>query len=243
MRDSLVEALQTSREVEHIGGFVYLRHAADPLVWLNASIPLTDCTEEDVKALLKRYVETERVPFFEFSPDVSPEVPALLEAAGIQCIKRMPVMAIQKAQWIKRPYADRARAPMNQDHEPGMDAASEAFGHSFGCASEVERRVTAIAEGRVLSAVGFSGEQIVASGIAVGTMRVREVAGIGTRPAFQRQGFGAAVIDCLLDQFFSAEGEMAWLTPGDDGAESLYRNRGFETVGNQVVYAAPEPSV
>ncbi len=242
MRDDLIEALSKNREVERIGGFTYLRHHSDTLVWLNQTIPTGPCTAEDLQTLIQRCEATGREPFFEFSPELSPEVPHLLESAGLKRIKTMPLMVLLKGEWSPRPYSQKARIPGREDLAPGIRAANEAFGHTGEEESGVERLEAAMADGRLLISVGFSGNEVVAMGQAVGTSRIREVAGVGTRPAFQRQGFGGAVIECLLDQFFTVGGEIAWLTPGDDGAESLYSRLGFRQIATQACYSTQPPA-
>lgn len=104
---------------------------------------------------------------------------------------------------------------------------------------DVESKAKSIEAGRLLSAVGFDGDQIVATGSAIGTRQVREIAGIGTRPAWRRQGYVTAVVDCLLDRHFTLGGELAWLTPGDAEAQSVYAKIGFRTIGVQATYGLP----
>jgi predicted GNAT family acetyltransferase len=51
---------------------------------------------------------------------------------------------------------------------------------------------------------------------------------------YRRRGYAGVVIRALLDRFFTAGGEIAWLTPGDAGAERLYTNLGFVPTATQL---------
>ncbi|MBC8064548.1 MAG: GNAT family N-acetyltransferase [Chlorobia bacterium] len=238
IRDSLVEGLSPGRIVERVGGFVYLRHASDSMKWLNQTIPVGPVTEANLDSLLVRYRETDRVPFFEFFPDLAPNLPTMLEAHGLTKFNEMPIMTLRRSDWSKKPYEEQAHSATFDDLKPGFEALSEAFGGPLPGGTEELWR--AMETGRILAAVGYCGDEIVAMGQAVGTREIRELAGIGTRAAWRRQGFAAAVIESLLDQHFSSGGVLAWLTPGDDGAESVYSGCGFKSVGKQVCYGVPD---
>lgn len=234
IRDSLIEGLSPGREVERIGGFVYLKHPSDDLVWLNQSVPVATVSTEDLITLLGRYRETNREPFFEFFPVLSPEAPQLLEEAGLTKKHEMPIMVLARDAWRPIDVTAIARPCGTADLGGCLSAAAEAFGSdSMG---SIEDLGAGIENGRVLAAVAFKDSEVVASGQAVGTARIREIAGIGTRPDWRRRGYAEGVIHSLLAQHFGQGGELAWLTPGDDGAEALYVRCGFRTVGMQAVY-------
>lgn len=237
IRDSLIAGLSPGRLVERIGGFIYLRHATDPMKWLNQSIPVGAVSQYDLDALIERYRETDRQPFFEFFPDLAPDLPGMLEAQGLVKFNEMPIMTLRQSDWSKKAYEAQARRATFDDLGPGFEALSEAFGGPMPGGSEELWK--AIEAGRILAAVGYQDREVVAMGQAIGTREIRELAGIGTRAAWRRHGFAAAVIECLLDQHFSLGGTLAWLTPGDDGAESVYSKCGFNAVGRQVCYGVP----
>lgn len=238
IQQSLVEGLWDARQSERVGGFAYLRHPSDPLLWLNQSVPVGLCTAADVVALVRRYRETDRSPWIEYFADVNPELGTLLEEGGLALQHRMPIMALPPELWREAAFADRARVPRKEDLEPGLRAAGEAFGGPMP--SGVDELAASLGSGRVLAAVGYEGEEIVAMGQAIGGPAVREVCGIATRPAWRRRGYGKAVVDCLLEQFFTAGGELAWLTAGDDGAKAVYEKSGFEEIGTQLTYGLPD---
>ncbi|GAA1602886.1 hypothetical protein GCM10009789_66140 [Kribbella sancticallisti] len=69
---------------------------------------------------------------------------------------------------------------------------------------------------------------------------VTEIAGVGTLPAHRRQGFGALATAYATQQAFDLAGaNLAWLTPGDDGADRIYRRLGFSAKATAVHLGDP----
>ena len=93
-----------------------------------------------------------------------------------------------------------------------------------------------ISKGEVLASVALVNGLVIGGGLGVGTPEIREIAGIGTAATHRKKGIASAVIADLLDRFFGEDGEVAWLTPGDDTAQSVYSRLGFVPVAEQVVY-------
>ncbi|MDX2972444.1 GNAT family N-acetyltransferase [Kribbella solani] len=57
---------------------------------------------------------------------------------------------------------------------------------------------------------------------------VTEVAGVGTIHSHRRRGYGALATAYATQQAFTLAGAtLAWLTPGDDGADRVYRRLGY----------------
>jgi predicted GNAT family acetyltransferase len=57
---------------------------------------------------------------------------------------------------------------------------------------------------------------------------VTEIAGVGTRHTHRRRGLGGiATAYATLTAFELAGATLAWLTPGDDGADRVYRRLGY----------------
>ncbi len=57
---------------------------------------------------------------------------------------------------------------------------------------------------------------------------VTEIAGVGTLPSHRRRGLGAiATAYATRHAFGDAGATLAWLTPGDDGADRIYRRLGY----------------
>ncbi|MEV8377041.1 GNAT family N-acetyltransferase [Kribbella sp. NPDC056861] len=69
---------------------------------------------------------------------------------------------------------------------------------------------------------------------------VTEVAGVGTLHSHRRQGLGALATAYATQQAFETGGAaLAWLTPGDDGADRIYRRLGYEPKATAVHLGDP----
>ncbi|MFI5710681.1 GNAT family N-acetyltransferase [Kribbella sp. NPDC051620] len=71
---------------------------------------------------------------------------------------------------------------------------------------------------------------------------VTEVAGVGTLHSHRRQGLGAIATAYATQQAFETGGAtLAWLTPGDDGADRLYRRLGYTPKATAIHLGDPGP--
>lgn len=240
IRDSLIEGLRPARQVRSVGSFVFAYEPTNDLVWLNSSFVVGEVTASDVAAWLQVVAEAGRQPWLEYSPDLSPEAATVLEASGLVCHRQMPLMVLTKESWVKSDWRTLAHGPSNVEIQSGIMIANEAFGQPAPPDKAWMRVRDAAESGRVLVSVGVDGGRVVAMGQAVGTPKIREIAGIATHHAYRRRGYATAVINCLLEQFFAGGGELAWLTPGDDGAQSVYQKIGFVEIASQVCYGLPD---
>jgi len=239
LQDNLIAGLSGTREVVRVGGLTALFSPTNDLKWLNQSVPEGAFQESDLDALLTVYEERGREPFFEFAPDLCPELPPLLESRGLQRIQQFPVMALDH--WTSVPTVARAARP--DEYEEMLRQCNICFGQPAESDPDGAQRLAKQVESGVsLTAVMHVDDQMVSNGVAFGSASIREVAGLCTLPEFRRQGHCTSVIHCLLNQHFAAGGQIAWLTPGDDGAEALYTKVGFVTIGTQVAYGVPATS-
>lgn len=242
LQDALIESTRPSRQCTEAGGFVVMLTPSDPLVWINYAVPMSSRSSSvvGVREMAEVFRQHERTPRLEFFAELWPEVGSALEAEGFTCEKRMPIMILRRDEWHGWPQSHEI-GPVDADSfRPLGGVLAEAFGAPPQ--DEPQGQVEddpffqRIAKGHTLAAIVRVDGEIVGGGFAVGTKEIREVAGIGTAAAHRRKGIAAAVIASLLDQFFGDGGEIAWLTPGDIGAQSVYERLGFRTIAEQVCY-------
>jgi hypothetical protein len=237
LRDSLIEGLGVGRDVVRVGGFVVLFHPSDHLLWMNQSMPVGDVVGGDVVELLRVYSERDRSPWLEFSPELWPEGPAVLEAHGLTCQHTMPVMVMYREEWTHR---DTSARPVLKDEVGAMvETASLVFEGVKASPESVSRTQKQVEKGNVLASVVQVGDEIISCGQAIGTSSVREIAGLATLEEHRRRGHCSAVVWELLGRHFGADGSLAWLTPGDETARRLYAGLGFRPIGTQVTYGLP----
>ena len=210
----------------------------DPLVWLNYAVPVSAPTPNGLKEMVSIFRSEARSPRLEFFVELWPELPAELEDYGFTCEKRMPVMVLERADWRGQKHGHDVRVVGVDEVDQLNPALAEAFGMPPPSEADTgdDTMKNSLSTGGALAAMAVTDGQVAGGGYAIGTATIREVAGIGTREAYRRRGVASAVIANLLDRFFGESGEVAWLTPGDDSAQSVYARLGFRPVGEQVCY-------
>jgi ribosomal protein S18 acetylase RimI-like enzyme len=248
LQDALIESTSSSRATTETGEFIVLLTPDDPLIWLNYAVPIAEATDQGVDEMCDIFRAANRVPRLEFFVDLWPNTITVLESNGFVCEKRMPIMVLRREDW----------GELSHDHDVrGVDVTTyhdlnRVMGQAFGMEApgadenlanpEDDPPFQRVAAGITLASVALVEGKVVGGGFGVGTPEIREIAGIATLSDYRKRGIASAVIAHLLDQFFQSGGEIAWLTPGDDSAQSVYANLGFKTIAEQVVYELPNLS-
>lgn len=80
----------------------------------------------------------------------------------------------------------------------------------------------------VLVQLSASGEPAGSGICEVPIEQVSELATVGVRPQFRRQGLAAAVTSSLAREAFDSGVEPLWLSPLHDEGERIYSGVGFE---------------
>jgi len=238
IQDSLIEGLTPSRDATRTGGLLTLFHKSSSLKYVNQTVPVGDVFRADLEELKQECASRDRSPFFEFHLELWPAVPPLLEEAGFVRLNTLPVMGIARADWGGYPSDIEVRDCTRDDLTNLHRVGALSFG---GDPDEPEDQglANAIEAGRMLACLAFCDGKPVGLGLAVGTKKIREIAGVGTLPEYRRRGVAAAVNARLADRFFALGGELAWLTPGNDEARRVYERVGFRHFATQVAYELP----
>jgi ribosomal protein S18 acetylase RimI-like enzyme len=217
----------------------------DPLIWINYAVPIAQPTKEDLEEMIAVFRSANRTPRLEFFLDLWPNAAKALEQNGFVCEKRMPIMVLNKDDWKGLEHRHDIQPVQSHNFHEFNRVLGEAFGMPEKDGSEQDPdpkedpTFQRIKTGETLAVAALHDGKIVGGGLGVGTNEIREIAGIATKSAHRKQGIASAVIATLLDQFFQNGGEIAWLTPGDDSAKSVYEKLGFKTIAEQVVYELP----
>ncbi len=235
---TLLRGLKLSRTRLDSGPFSILWVADDSTVWMNYAMPIGPATAVDVETMIESFKSIGRTPRLEFFQDLHPGLEALLAGKGFQTDHSAPIMTMPSTVWKGSQSAIPISVAGPSDAKILLTLMNAAFGMEEANTNDTHT-VQAIAEGRYLGAVASCEGVPVAGGFAVGDRRVREIAGIATLESHRRRGYGGAIIEHLLSRFFGDGGEVAWLTPGDAGAESLYTKLGFKPTGTQLIMSLP----
>ena len=238
LQDALIESTKRGRNSTDVGGFMVMLSPSDPLVWVNYAVPTSSATLAGIDEMVAVFRAAGRVPRLEFFVDLWPDVALSLEKAGFRCEKRMPIMVLSRDRWHGLSHDHDVRPVDFATYCEMNRVLCEAFGAEIPEESDPydDPMFQRIMKDEVLATVALADGKVVGGGLGVGTSEVREIAGIGTAAAYRKRGIASAVIADLLDRFFGDGGEVAWLTPGDEGAQSVYARLGFEPIAEQVVY-------
>lgn len=174
----------------------------------------------------------------ELIEEANPGLAEALEANGMTIVSRPPLLVVEPAE-LKMPELPAGITAAVVSSVEDQAAADQVAGEAF----EMEGLSIAF---QPAPANGAS-VLIRADGVPVATAawtavadRVTEVAGVGTALAHRRQGLGAIATAYATQQAFELGGAtLAWLTPGDDGADRIYRRIGYEPKATAVHLGDP----
>lgn len=231
-------AASRGRDTERIGPFLATFDPHNDNPYLSYAMPDDGAqpTGADVAALIAAYERRGRVPRLEYLPAVAPHVEAVLLDAGLTVEARLPVMTCSPDDIVDlgRPPGIALAVPETDEDLLAMAAAQmEAFGESPPDPAGVERTRAALEDGMlaILARDEASGATV-GGGVATAPGDgVTEVAGIGVVAAFRRRGIAGAMTARLTRDAFAAGVRTAFITPGDDGAQSVYARAGFADTG------------
>jgi GNAT superfamily N-acetyltransferase len=174
----------------------------------------------------------------ELIEEANPGLAEVLAANGMTIVSRPPLLVVEPAD-LKvpdLPAGVTASVVTSPDEQALVDAvAADAY--------EIEGMATPFKPDPVDGASVLIRKDGVPVATAVWTAvadGVTEVAGVGTVHSHRRQGLGAIATAYATQQAFELGGAtLAWLTPGDDGADRVYRRIGFEPKATAVHLGDP----
>lgn len=227
-------AASRGRDTERIGPFLATFDPHNDNPYLSYAIPDDGAqpTADDVAALIAAYERRDRVPRLEYLPAVAPEAEAALLDGGLTVEARLPVMTCTPGHVVDlgSPPGIALAVPATDEELLAMAAAQmAAFGEPPPDPAGVTRTRAALQDGMlaILARDDASGA-VVGGGVATAPGDgVTEVAGIGVVASFRRRGIAGAITARLTRDGFAAGVRTAFITPGHDGAQSVYARAGF----------------
>lgn len=234
----LRKSASRGRAVERVGSFLATISPDIDSPYLNYAIPDdgAEPTPAEVEALIACYRRHKRTPRLEYMAENAPAVEAALTAQGFTREGRIPLMVYSAAAPFDMPTPEGIEliVPHTADDFYGMALAqSEAFG------GDVPDRETVTPDFSFREAGGI---QVYARAVATGEPvgggvcdvpfdHTCELAGVGVRPAFRRQGVAAAITAWLVGQAFAAGTTTIFLMAADDIVARIYGRVGFVEIG------------
>ncbi|NNJ13503.1 GNAT family N-acetyltransferase [Chloroflexales bacterium ZM16-3] len=248
--ESARAAAACGREVARFGPFEALIDLGTDLIWLNYAVPVepVDDLPAAMAALeqLKAHFRSRgRRPRFEFNAAPWPELPALLESAGLTLQERQPMMVCRLAD-LRHPAIPGVTARLLDAGSPDADflaiwhIQAESFGE-FGSAPDAGRllrqRARLRAGASLMALAALNGVLAGAGELLPDGTDVAELVGVATRAECRRRGVASALSAALTDAFFSRGGHVAWLSAADAGAQAAYARVGYVPLDERVNYS------
>jgi predicted GNAT family acetyltransferase len=162
----------------------------------------------------------------ELVDEANPGLAEALEANGMTIVSHPPLLVVEPSDLNLPELPDGVTAELVTTDEAQAEAnAVSAAAYDMEGAG-FSRHSDPVDGGWVLVRVdGVAAASASWTAVADG---VTEVAGVGTIHSHRRRGLGAIATAYATKQAFElADATLAWLTPGDDGADRIYRRLGY----------------
>ena len=225
--------------------FTAFFHPRDRLRFFNYAVP-DEPAEGDLSAelaaLREAFRERARLPRFEYVEGFAPGLAASLETAGFELELRAPLMTV----------AAGAAAEVGVDGLEIVPAADDPRAYltvgrrSFGDGDEPDATDDEVDDWRGRRRGGVAllglldGEPVAVAAATPPLDGLTEVAGIGVLGQARRRGIGGAMTAAAARAAADLGAEIAFLSPGSGGAQSVYERVGFRPAETTLYYADPE---
>jgi predicted GNAT family acetyltransferase len=148
----------------------------------------------------------------ELVEEANPGLAEALAANGMTLVSRLPLLVVSPAELVVPELPDGVTVRVVASDEE----------------QEVANAVSAEAYEMDTAGSAFKPDPLDGGAVLVYADEVSEVAGVGTVHSHRRRGFGGiATAYATLKAFELGGVTLAWLTPGDDGADRVYRRLGY----------------
>ncbi|MFL5847302.1 MAG: GNAT family N-acetyltransferase [Solirubrobacteraceae bacterium] len=255
MSTELLERLQAgtrvlapaTRETVRVAPFTAFVDTRRKLKYFSFAVPDTGAGAEaaaSLEALAAAFAERGRKGRIELIEELTPALPAAIEAAGWSLSERVPIMVCTPDSLVTPPVPEGIEVIV-----PGTDSPEDiivgwhrTLGIAFQDKNEVEQAEIDVWRERAPTsyyAAALSGGEVVGtaagSAIAAGNS---EMGAVATLPEHRRRGIAGALTARATAAAFDAGAELVWLTSAPE-AERIYAQAGFASVGWAANYDAP----
>lgn len=236
-------------EVIHVGNLVlFASHTpwayyARPNPKRAAGVRRRDLTK------LRRVCDQRELPLrLEWIEELSPELVGITEDLGFN-VERHPLLLLTRDELVKRARSSRVRLLDREDCWLLQSRAvvhlafDPTMGTTAGVAERDDRLPTLdhieltyarqrARSGRTVTGVAIvDGAGVVATGSYIPIADVAEIVGVGTLPAYRRQGIGSDVVHLLCEHAFSSGAEFVTLAAENEAVVRMYLRLGYRRIG------------
>ena len=248
LEDSNNAAVALDRKVVNVGCFRAMFTANDAFPNFNYAVPLdgandTEVAQRDLEQLMRAFKTADRLPRFEFTAELWPNLIGALEQSGFTLESTDPVMLLEPADFKPFLAPDvQVRLLEPSDSDADIAALITIQGRGFGAGEayvasldEIASRRASLSYGRRCALASLAGQHA-AGGMTLEIDGIAELAGVATLSEFRRHGLAASLSSALCEAHFANAGRSVWLSAGDDAAQACYEKVGFRLIGGRSNY-------
>jgi len=183
-----------------------------------------------INAVRAAFAARRRACRWEYLEELTPELSPLLVSAGFPSPTPRPLLAVTRESFKPEQHQSAHVRQIRPSEALETDRVlAQAYGGSAADADGALLRGVLERGGCVVAA--FIEEEPVAAGVHSPVGGVTEVAGVGTLPAFQRQGLAGAVTSALVADALFRGCTTIFLSAADEAVARVYQRLGFTRVG------------
>jgi ribosomal protein S18 acetylase RimI-like enzyme len=235
----------------HVPPFTAFIRPESDLAWLNYAVPDSP-VGGDLSTPLARlratFASRDRVPRFEWVESFAPDLAASLRATGYAEQLRMPLMVCERSEHrtpgsvsglIVERLTRGSRVEVVQEY---LTIGRRAFGS--GNEEPVDEDEAVEYRKRLdedTALLGYLDGDPAAVAQAMAPLDdLAEIVGIATLTEFRGMGLGSYLTAEATRAAFERGAEVAFLTPGSDGAFRIYERAGYRAAERMLAYISPE---
>jgi GNAT superfamily N-acetyltransferase len=242
---------ERTREVIDVGPFRALLDRTTAMIWVNYAVPIAqpgpdESVNQALEELGRVFGVRGRRLRFEFNALPWPELPRMLQQAGLEQHDQNPLMVCTPASFtpVAAPGVD-TRLLASATTDADLRAFQTILRLSFedhprevtdADVADLRRRLTGGLHLHALATL----DGVPAGAASLSPIdEIAELAGLATHPDMRRRGVAATLSSFLTRQHFDHGGRMAWLSAADQGAQAAYHKVGFQLIDVRLNYIDP----
>lgn len=239
---------EQTRVIADAGPFRALLDRTTDLIWLNYAVPIGPIgtpasVAQALQQLRQIFAAHERTLRFEFNQLPWPELPGLLEQAGLSLHAEQPLMVCTSETFVPSGRPGVAVRLLGKD-SPGDDLRAflsiQNSGFEENPSPVTSEQIASLRERlehvQTLRALATLDGQPAGVGSLSIIGSTAELAGIATHPNARRRGVATTLCSFLTRAHLSRGGQVAWLSAGNDEAQSVYGSIGFQVIDRRLNY-------
>lgn len=191
-----------------------------------------------VETIRKAFAAEGRWLHVELIDEANPGLAEALAAEGMTIVSRPPLLVVEPGDLQLPEFPEDVTASVVTTAEE-QDAANAVAADAYETTDTDAPFQPEPANGAAVL-IRLDGVPVATASWTAVADGVTEVAGVGTLHSHQRRGFGALATAYATQQAFElGRATLAWLTPGDDGADRIYRRIGYQPKATAVHLGDP----